>query len=544
MSMGYTDILATYPTHPLPQTPKSNYKFYLPIPAHPNSKSHAPSPRLPMPITTQRPTTDPPGSNALSLPPPHHLTMTLPLLPTTFTVIEILRTRKAQFLASPTLTRLQRIIGTEIFSIFTTIAGKQVEDPAGLSVRELLTALEIALASMMQKYTDDLGGGEARAGAKMEEGSSKSASMEPGYGGRKEEEEGVEDMDIQGAEARLQAAKDTLRLAGINGTDTARRQALVKDVAAKRDVVRRVRARVAQRCTETQESDTQGVKRLTLSYAANLIPRTTVQGSLPPTRLGARRKRGSMSRILRLKIRVPDAYFGSARYVKVLKSCYNIEPYNKPKAHDTPKEQDGMNVEDEHVQDMMEVEQESTHQDNEPSSLSSPPMDPNIPSLPTPTSGTENQANKKRKLIDIIYTTHNPHYRTSSSPTTSTSTSTTSTTSTQLTPSPLLPTPSLPPFPPPPPHHLPHFTNGVQIALSNLHDDHMLSPTLPLLDLVAELEDDKPIVPDDDYRRHVLNGAEWVYAAVRGMCEGRVGGVVSLGEVCGVLERWVVEGKE
>lgn len=88
--------------------------------------------------------------------------------------------------------------------------------------------------------------------------------------------------------------------------------------------------------------------------------------------------------------------------------------------------------------------------------------------------------------------------------------------STRSHPSPSMPPlPHFPPFPPLTATQLPHFTNGLTIAIENIISDHAASPTLSVLDIISDLEDDAPTLPHDDWRQVVMRGNQYVYDAVR-----------------------------
>jgi hypothetical protein len=67
--------------------------------------------------------------------------------------------------------------------------------------------------------------------------------------------------------------------------------------------------------------------------------------------------------------------------------------------------------------------------------------------------------------------------------------------------------------------HLPLFMKGLTIAIENIITDHADKPDDTLLELVEQLEEEKPTLPvGGDDRRIVLNGGEYVYAAVHQIC--------------------------
>ncbi|KAF2844795.1 hypothetical protein T440DRAFT_547029 [Plenodomus tracheiphilus IPT5] len=76
-----------------------------------------------------------------------------------------------------------------------------------------------------------------------------------------------------------------------------------------------------------------------------------------------------------------------------------------------------------------------------------------------------------------------------------------------------------PPLPSLPKKHIPPFHRGALIALSNLYEDSLASPSSTLRDLVEELEDERPVVEGWE-RRVVLEGAGWVFEGCRGVWEG------------------------
>jgi hypothetical protein len=120
----------------------------------------------------------------------------------------------------------------------------------------------------------------------------------------------------------------------------------------------------------------------------------------------------------------------------------------------------------------------------------------------------------------------------------------------------------LPSSPPPPPSHPPTTTNsppttltftpfppdlthraltpfhrGANIALENILADHAISPTDTLLELVEDLDSDRPIVKDWEHVT-VLKGGCWVYEILRGVWEDK-GTCVDVEVVVGKLEKWV-----
>jgi hypothetical protein len=103
-----------------------------------------------------------------------------------------------------------------------------------------------------------------------------------------------------------------------------------------------------------------------------------------------------------------------------------------------------------------------------------------------------------------------------------------------------------------------HFNNGVDIALENILEDHnaaLISPPpypITLLHIVQELEDGRPTLPRTtpgmgtplekkrrDWRNVVMEGNEWVYAAVRAVVgAGEADRDVVLETVRRVWEEW------
>jgi hypothetical protein len=71
--------------------------------------------------------------------------------------------------------------------------------------------------------------------------------------------------------------------------------------------------------------------------------------------------------------------------------------------------------------------------------------------------------------------------------------------------------------------HLPLFMKGLTIAIENIITDHADKPDDTLLELVEQLEEEKPTLPaGTDDRRIVLSGGEYVYAAVHQICADAV----------------------
>jgi hypothetical protein len=67
------------------------------------------------------------------------------------------------------------------------------------------------------------------------------------------------------------------------------------------------------------------------------------------------------------------------------------------------------------------------------------------------------------------------------------------------------------------PHELPYFHKGAQIALDNILDDYLENPEMSLFEVIADLEDKRPVVgvvKEDWERRCVVEGARWVGDAV------------------------------
>ncbi|KAF2249344.1 hypothetical protein BU26DRAFT_564999 [Trematosphaeria pertusa] len=106
--------------------------------------------------------------------------------------------------------------------------------------------------------------------------------------------------------------------------------------------------------------------------------------------------------------------------------------------------------------------------------------------------------------------------------------------------------PPFPPFPPLQPRELTSFYKGLLTALENILEDAVSHPSHSLLDLVKNLDEEKPTV-DDWERRTVLKGGEYVYEALRCVCEdededdgrgdvGGGGGGEGVGALCRGLE--------
>ncbi|KAJ4301480.1 hypothetical protein N0V90_003572 [Kalmusia sp. IMI 367209] len=75
------------------------------------------------------------------------------------------------------------------------------------------------------------------------------------------------------------------------------------------------------------------------------------------------------------------------------------------------------------------------------------------------------------------------------------------------------------PFPPLTPRSLASFIRGVHIAVENIVTDYTSTSASSLLEILADLEANKPTLQtkrnEYDDRKHVLYGADYVYAAVR-----------------------------
>ncbi|KAF1955935.1 hypothetical protein CC80DRAFT_563784 [Byssothecium circinans] len=198
---------------------------------------------------------------------------------------------------------------------------------------------------------------------------------------------------------------------------------------------------------------------------------------------------------LRLRIRVPESYLGSAEYMRVLESFYaQHEELQRTGKADSP--YSGSNT------------------------------DALSPSGQIAASDSDSEA---EEIPDTIYTTTNPFDAAAST----------------AIPLPAPPPPTtftFPPFPNVSPKEIPHFVNGARIAVENIIEDHAGDPDLPLLVVVGGLRDEKPTLTGDDTtsRRFVLAGAEWVYGAVEQVCFEREGGTVSLGAVGKGLEEWIL----
>lgn len=78
---------------------------------------------------------------------------------------------------------------------------------------------------------------------------------------------------------------------------------------------------------------------------------------------------------------------------------------------------------------------------------------------------------------------------------------------------------AFPPFPPLPERELDFFTRGISHAIENIAEGHAEQPLLTLLELVEDLESERPEVSDWQ-RLAIMKGAEYVYEAVRAVCEG------------------------
>jgi hypothetical protein len=69
---------------------------------------------------------------------------------------------------------------------------------------------------------------------------------------------------------------------------------------------------------------------------------------------------------------------------------------------------------------------------------------------------------------------------------------------------------------------LPYFRKGAQLALDNTLDDYLGNPEMSLLEVIADLEDKRPIVgvvKEDWQRRCMAEGARWVGEAIVGWWE-------------------------
>ncbi|KAJ4351471.1 uncharacterized protein N0V89_006814 [Didymosphaeria variabile] len=78
---------------------------------------------------------------------------------------------------------------------------------------------------------------------------------------------------------------------------------------------------------------------------------------------------------------------------------------------------------------------------------------------------------------------------------------------------------TFPPFPVLSAAHLNPFMKGLITAIENVITDHADRPEASLLELVKQLDEEKPTLPAGfDERRIVLNGGEYVYAAVHQLC--------------------------
>lgn len=70
---------------------------------------------------------------------------------------------------------------------------------------------------------------------------------------------------------------------------------------------------------------------------------------------------------------------------------------------------------------------------------------------------------------------------------------------------------------------LPAFLKGLIIAVENILTDHAEYPDATILELVQELEENKPTLPAGNEERHiVVRGSEYVYAAVHQICDEAV----------------------
>jgi hypothetical protein len=93
------------------------------------------------------------------------------------------------------------------------------------------------------------------------------------------------------------------------------------------------------------------------------------------------------------------------------------------------------------------------------------------------------------------------------------------------------------------------FYLGASIALENILDDHFANPSETILELIEELEENRPVFSKEDWEhRSVLKGGEWVFDVLKTVIadwkEGENGGKKRDGadeivEVVGELEDWV-----
>ncbi|EMD95859.1 hypothetical protein COCHEDRAFT_1210128 [Bipolaris maydis C5] len=97
---------------------------------------------------------------------------------------------------------------------------------------------------------------------------------------------------------------------------------------------------------------------------------------------------------------------------------------------------------------------------------------------------------------------------------------------------------TFPPYPSPlAPRALPHFHTGAVIAVENIRDDYAITPDFSLLELVEDLEENRPTVLDWEHVT-VMRGGDWVYGVLREVWEVW-GDRVRVEEVVEQLMEWV-----
>ncbi|KAF2795043.1 hypothetical protein K505DRAFT_336387 [Melanomma pulvis-pyrius CBS 109.77] len=100
---------------------------------------------------------------------------------------------------------------------------------------------------------------------------------------------------------------------------------------------------------------------------------------------------------------------------------------------------------------------------------------------------------------------------------------------------------SWPPLPGLQPRERAPFQNGLVIALENVAEDHALNPNLSVLDVILDLEENRPAHHREDWvTRATLKGGTFVYEGLRGL----VGGLqdkrtpLGTGEMCLAVGAW------
>ncbi|EUC43955.1 hypothetical protein COCMIDRAFT_99493 [Bipolaris oryzae ATCC 44560] len=99
------------------------------------------------------------------------------------------------------------------------------------------------------------------------------------------------------------------------------------------------------------------------------------------------------------------------------------------------------------------------------------------------------------------------------------------------------PTLSFPRFPRLTPRSLPLFHTGAVIAVENILEDYAITPDFTLLDLVDDLQENRPKIYDWEHVT-IMRGGNWVYGVLRRVC-AEWGEDVGVEEVGGRLMEWV-----